>query len=43
MKCYICENEMDYIETIYTKLLQETNIYKCPKCGEIIYERAERK
>lgn len=38
MKCYICENELILTEeNKYIEILGICNVYKCEKCGEILY------
>lgn len=38
MECYICENEMEYIEALIVSQLGTVKHYKCNVCGEEVYE-----
>ena len=38
MECYICENEMEYIEALIVSQLGSVKHYKCNVCGEEVYE-----
>lgn len=39
MKCWVCETEMNFIEITEVVMIdRKVRKYKCPKCGEVIYE-----
>ena len=43
IKCWVCNNEMEYIETVEVQILGgKCEKYKCTKCDEIIYNPLSR-
>lgn len=40
MKCYICENEMEYVKDVDATIIgiKKAKKYICKKCGEIVYK-----
>lgn len=44
LKCYICDEEMVYTETIEVPIFGgKCEKYECPKCDETIYHPLEKK
>lgn len=42
MFCYICNTNMTFLEQVVLDMLGKCDRYKCPKCGEVIYQPLSR-
>ena len=41
--CYICKSKMNYIKNLISPTLNgECEEYRCPKCGEVIYQKLRK-